>query len=243
MQAMSATFATIASRMRLTFFAHSSTPEPDQPAPSLQPSQLASPLQPRTGRTFPADEIVWGIVIRNGFDEMDDPWYHRGTTQHAYLEGNDNVAICGFRPPQSGPRTRRRSRLGLPTTGEHPMCGMCARMVVAPRPRVPVPVQSVRPAVAVPVTGGAMPGPAPVAAPVGVAPRSVAGAAAPSQVTPGTPAGAPPAGPQAQPTGAATSPWVRRATGDPAPQQAAMPMTSDHDSGLLSRGVHMENED
>jgi hypothetical protein len=144
---MSATFATISNRMRLNLFSQDRTPEPEQPAAPLD-TATANPL---TGKTFPADEIVWGIVIRNGFDELDDPWYHRGTTQHAYLEGNDNVAICGFRPPQSGPRTRRRSRLGLPAAGEHPMCGMCARMVVAPRPRVPVRVQGTRPPVAVPV--------------------------------------------------------------------------------------------
>ena len=152
-------------------------------------AQLSQVPQPRTGKTFPADEVVWGIVIRNGFDEIDDPWYHRGTTQHAYLEGNDNVAICGFRPPQSGPRTRRRSRLGLPTTGEHPMCGMCARLVVAPRPRVPVPVHPLRPAVAVPVAGSA----------------THALAVAPVV---GAPAGQPP---QAPVPGASTSPWVRRA--------------------------------
>jgi len=231
---MSATFATIASRMRLSFFSQSSTPDPGQPSPAPQPSPLASAPQPRPGKTFPADEIVWGIVIRNGFDEMDDPWYHRGTTQHAYLEGNDNVAICGFRPPQSGPRTRRRSRLGLPTTGDHPMCGMCARLVVAPRPRVAVAVQPARPAVAVPVNGGVTPGPTPpppaapatvpAAAAVGVAPRSAA--------------------PQAQPAGPATSPWVRRATGDTTAQQATpLPPAGGHDGGLTARGVHMDKTD
>ena len=144
---MSATFANITSRMRLNFFAHNQDHEPEPPAPTESgPATARVP----SGKTFPADEVVWGIVIRNGFDELDDPWYHRGTTQHAYLEGNDNVAICGFRPPQSGPRTRRRSRLGLPTAGEHPMCGSCARMVVAPRPRVPVRVHRSRPAVPVP---------------------------------------------------------------------------------------------
>ena len=116
---------------------------------------------PKTGEvietTFPADEVVWGIAIRNGFDEIDDPLYHKGVTQHAYLEGSDSAAICGFRPPQSGPRTRRRSRLGLPSAGDHPMCGMCARMVVAPRPRVPVPIQPSRPPVAVPVSRGSQP--------------------------------------------------------------------------------------
>ncbi len=168
MQALSATFATISDWMRINLFANAGAPDPGQNATPHQPmAQVSQAPQPRPGKTFPADEVVWGIVIRNGFDEIDDPWYHRGTTQHAYLEGNDTVAICGFRPPQSGPRTRRRSRLGLPTAGEHPMCGMCARLVVAPRPRVPVPVHPLRPAVAVPVAGPMgqpLPGGVPVSA-------------------------------------------------------------------------------
>ncbi len=238
---MSVTFATITNRMRLDFFSHNHTPEPDQ---SSAPPPVAATAKPPTGKTFPADEIVWGIVIRNGFDELDDPWYHRGTTQHAYLEGHDNVAICGFRPPQSGARSRRRSRLGLPTPGEHPMCGMCARMVVAPRPRVPVPVGGSRAPVVIPVArSAAMPAqsvPAaqsvPVAQPVPVAAAPVAAA---PPATP-SPAAAPRAG------AATTSPWVRQlsdvdeADGD----SMTIELSGSHDTGLLKRGVHTEiNED
>jgi hypothetical protein len=170
-----------------------------------------------TGRTFPADEVVWGFVVRPGFDELDDPFYHRGTTQHAYLEGNDLVAICGFRPPRSGPRTRRRSRLGLPTAGTHPMCGMCARKVVAPRPRIGVPVTTSRPAVAVPVAKRPSFATMTVSAPAPVA----SGRPAAGPVPP--PAPRPPVNGQA----AATSPWVRRAHAEP---------------GLMARGVHTEAE-
>ena len=238
MQALSATFATITSRMRLNFFAHSDSAEPYQnmtPQPQVQP---ASAPQPKTGRTFPADEVVWGIVIRNGFDEIDDPWYHRGTTQHAYLEGNDNVAICGFRPPQSGPRTRRRSRLGLPTTGEHPMCGMCARMVVAPRPRVPVPVHPLRPAVAVPV---ARSGVQPVPAAIAVTPRTAVTPAATRTPHTAPVAHEAPAS-QGPASGAATSPWVRRASGDAGPAETVLATDGSHDGGLMARGVHAEAE-
>ncbi len=223
---MSATFATITNRMRLNFFSHNQIPEPGQPSAPPSPAVTA---KPPTGKTFPADEIVWGIVIRNGFDELDDPWYHRGTTQHAYLEGHDNVAICGFRPPQSGARTRRRSRLGLPTPGEHPMCGMCARMVVAPRPRVPVPVSGSRPPVAVPVTRPA---------------------ATPTQPVPvvrptATPAQPVPVGAVPQGSRATTSPWVQQhsntdeATGD----RMTVELGGNHDAGLLKRGVHAEYDE
>ena len=214
---MSATFATISSRMRLSFFSRNAMPEPE---PAAAPPMGAATMRPPTGRTFPADEVVWGIVIRNGYDELDDPWYHRGTTQHAYLEGNDNVAICGFRPPQSGPRTRRRSRLGLPTPGEHPMCGMCARMVVAPRPRVPVPVQANRSSVAVPVSR-----------PVPTQPMPVAASAMPGAVAP---------------TATQTSPWVRQRSGaaeGTTNDSIAVEFGASHDGGLLQRGIHTEPSD
>jgi len=224
---MSLTFATITYRMKLNLFARLQGPNAEQPAAT--PTGPATAQQPSGKSTFPADEVVWGIVIRNGFDELDDPWYHRGTTQHAYLEGNDNVAICGFRPPQSGPRTRRRSRLGLPTAGEHPMCGSCARMVVAPRPRVPVPVQGSRPPVAVPVARPAQqPAPQPVAMPAAVR-------------VPTAPA---PATPTAEAEPLAVSPWVRNRTdaADSPEDTISIDLGSTHDAGLLRRGVHTEIE-
>jgi hypothetical protein len=213
--------------MRLNFFSHNESPEPEQQA---TPPQGATAPTPPGGKTFPADEVVWGIVIRNGFDELDDPWYHLGTTQHAYLEGNDSVAICGFRPPQSGPRSRRRSRLGMPSAGIHPMCGSCARLVVAPRPRVPVPVQGSRPPVAVPVARPAAGQPTPA---VPVAQPVPAGAAA-----------APPPAPQA--AASPTSPWVAQRSEGDAPDQTqaqAIELGVSHDGGLLNRGVHTEIDD
>jgi hypothetical protein len=203
--------------MRRNLFTRNLTSEtsPEQVSASPQASVTSGTApQPRNGRTFPADEVVWGIVIRSGFDEIDDPWYHRGVTQHAYLEGNDSVALCGFRPPQSGSRTRRRARLGLPTTGQHPMCGSCARMVVAPRPRVPVPVQPGRQV------------PMPVA--------RAGSQALPLPIGPGAPQATPPAAP--------VSPWILRAAGNaPAPDPGLRP--DSHDAGLMARGVHTDGED
>ena len=223
--------------MRLNFFSRSNA---SRSRSSRHEHRRTRPrVRPPTGRTFPADEVVWGIVIRNGFDELDDPWYHRGTTQHAYLEGNDNVAICGFRPPQSGPRTRRRSRLGLPTAGEHPMCGMCARMVVAPRPRVPVPVQGSRPPVAVPVASAPEPAARatarrPVSPPRGQ--RRRAAAVPPAHPWPRLP-DAPAAGAADLPLGPPAH-RCGRAGARPSPSRSA----ASHDSGLLKRGVHTDIE-
>jgi hypothetical protein len=220
---MSATFATITTRMRLNLFARHQDPEPE-PQASERP---ATAVQPPFGGTFPADEVVWGFVVRNGFDELDDPGHHRGITQHAYLEGNDNVSICGFRPPQSGPRTRRRARLGLPSAGDHPMCGSCARMVVAPRPRVPMPVQVSRPAVPVPVARPAMPRPA------AAVPQPVATAVAttPTSAVPGV---------RVAPS---VSPWVRERTASAEPDGfISIDLRARHETGLLQRGVHTELE-
>ena len=214
--AMSAAVATISNRMRLNLFAHRDIPEPSQPPtpppPGTSPGAAPGPTAPaKPAKTYPADLIVWGIVVRAGFDEMDDPWYHRGITQHAYLEGHDDAALCGFRPPVTGTRGRRRPRLGLPSAADHPMCGICARMVVAPRPRVPVPVQPYRPAIAVPVAPGVA---APQPAPVSVAPRSATTPSPVAPVAPGVPV--------AQPVAPTTS------------------LPASHDSGLLARGVHLD---
>ncbi len=229
--------ATISQYMRLNFFAPREQPDaqpPSSPQPMQPMSAAGAPRPARAEKTYPSDLIVWGIVVRNGFDEMDDPWYHRGITQHAYVEGDDNAAICGFRPPLSGPRQRRHPRLGLPTTGEHPMCGMCARMVVAPRPRVPIPVAGFRPAVAVSVQDTLV---APVAIPV--APGNVPVAPRTTLALNSGPMVAPTAGPAPN----STSPWVRRATGDPVPAPQAAPTLAGHDAGLMARGVHATDDD
>ena len=114
------------------------------------------------------------------------------------------------------------------------MCGICARMVVAPRPRprVPVPVQTQRPSVSIPVRGDA--GAALNGHRVPVAPgMSPNGSYGPQLAQPTlAPAGAPGA-----------SPWIRRATGAP---MAPPPMEVSADTGtggLLARGVHADDKE
>ena len=109
------------------------------------------------------------------------------------------------------------------------MCGSCARMVVAPRPRVPVPVQGSRPPVAVPVARpGQQPGQPPVAVPVA---QPVAAQTAPT-----------PTLPEAKPGESSVSPWVRNRTGAGEAETVTVDLGSTHDSGLLKRGVHTEIE-
>lgn len=108
------------------------------------------------------------------------------------------------------------------------MCGSCARLVVAPRPRVPVPVQGSRPPVAVPVARpGQRPSPPremPVAQPV-AAPAAAAHAPAHSN---GHAAATP------------VSPWVRHRTESGETATVNIELGASHDGGLLQRGVHTE---
>jgi hypothetical protein len=105
-----------------------------------------------------ADGLVWGIPLRDGYDELDDPSRHRGRTAHGYVLGDDRVAACGYRPPSRGLLRRRPAKLGFPSARHNPKCPRCARQVVAPirgrfapgRPvlaLVPVPVGPERPRV------------------------------------------------------------------------------------------------
>lgn len=105
----------------------------------------------RTPVTHPADEVLWGIVTRDGFDELDDPSWHKGMKAHAYPVGMDDEAICGFRPPKSRLRGRGRARLALPSAGVHRTCTRCASRITAPCRPMPVSYVLRRSAVPVPV--------------------------------------------------------------------------------------------
>ena len=82
--------------------------------------------------SWPADGVMWGIALRDGYDELDDPSYHRGLTGHAYVPGDDRVAICGYRPPSRGLIMRRPAKLGFPSARHNPKCPTCTRRVSAP---------------------------------------------------------------------------------------------------------------
>lgn len=100
-----------------------------------RPTELGRPSPHGRSATmtgWPADRVVWGIPIRDGYDELDDPSHHRGLTGHAYVPGDDRVAICGYRPPRRGLLARRPAKLGCPSARHNPKCPRCARRVVAP---------------------------------------------------------------------------------------------------------------
>jgi len=97
---------------------------------------------PDSAGVFGIDMVMWGVPIRAGFSELDDPWYHRGLTGHAFPVGYDQAALCGYQPRRRGFLSRRPAKLGLPSDRINPMCRECAQMV-APLP-VAVPVTPAR---------------------------------------------------------------------------------------------------
>ena len=71
------------------------------------------------------DTVTWGLAIRDGYDELYDPFYHRDLTGHAYLKGSEHEALCGYRPPHRNLFTRQRVKLGMMTPGVHDKCERC----------------------------------------------------------------------------------------------------------------------
>jgi hypothetical protein len=78
------------------------------------------------------DAVAWGVAIRDGYDELYDPSYHRDVTGHAYLKGSDREALCGYRLPHRSFFTRQRVKLGMMTSGVHGRCEQCAETVDTP---------------------------------------------------------------------------------------------------------------
>jgi hypothetical protein len=89
------------------------------------------------------DTVMWGVAIRDGYDELYDPSHHRDLTGHAYLKGSDQHALCGYRPPHRSFFTRQRVKLGMMTPGVHGKCEKC-ETAITPSIRANAPVRSHR---------------------------------------------------------------------------------------------------
>jgi hypothetical protein len=72
------------------------------------------------------EEITWGVRRRPGFSEFDDPSVHHGLTQHAFVQGLDLRALCGYRPH---PRSRGRSVRVAAATESNPACAECTAAI------------------------------------------------------------------------------------------------------------------
>jgi hypothetical protein len=71
---------------------------------------------------FRLSDVSWGVKRRPGFSEFDDPQAHATSTAHAFVSGNDALAICGYRPY----RRRRHSSVTLAAPSEqNPECERC----------------------------------------------------------------------------------------------------------------------
>ena len=95
-------------------------------------------------RSVSPNDVIWGVRRKMGYDVVDDPWRHRGITQHAYYVGHDTIALCGYRPF----RWRRSIRVPLAAATElNPACPSCLAAVAF----VPIAVPRTPISVAVPV--------------------------------------------------------------------------------------------
>lgn len=93
-------------------------------------SQRSRPTERWSGD--PAD-ILWGVDRREGCSTIDDPRAHRGRTQHAYVAGFDDQALCGHNP--TGWLARQDVPLAMPTE-LNPQCQKCrVALRESPNPR------------------------------------------------------------------------------------------------------------
>ena len=85
-------------------------------------------LQRRSPASIPssADQIIWGVRRKYGYNEIDDPSVHRGLEQHAFVVGDYGVALCGAKP--YGMRRPTHIRLAVPTE-ENPSCRKCSMAI------------------------------------------------------------------------------------------------------------------
>jgi len=76
-----------------------------------------------TALVFRVDDVRWGVKRRTGFSEIDDPLAHGTAQAHAYVAGNDRLALCGYRPYRRA-RQQPLVSLALPTL-DNPDCESC----------------------------------------------------------------------------------------------------------------------
>jgi len=78
-------------------------------------------------REFDVDTLLWGVQRRRGYNVVDDPGAHRGRYQHAFVIGDDTVALCGFKP-----RSRWHPNFKVPVamaTDYNPRCLRCVAVI------------------------------------------------------------------------------------------------------------------
>ena len=88
------------------------------------------------GRTVTRDpdSVLWGVARREGCNDLDDPRAHAGLTQHAFALGQDDRALCGFRPPRrrSPFSPEPRPELAGASSDYNPTCRACVSLVEQP---------------------------------------------------------------------------------------------------------------
>lgn len=77
------------------------------------------------------DDVLWGVARREGHSDTDDPLVHQRLVQHAFPFGDDERAVCGFKPPKRTSRADDEPRPQLALAGpDNPRCPKCLALLL-----------------------------------------------------------------------------------------------------------------
>src|SRR3954447_2754765 len=70
--------------------------------------------------------VLWGVPRREGSSDTDDPLVHAGLVQHAFVLGQDEQALCGYKTPKYATTADKTARPRLALAGrDNPRCRKC----------------------------------------------------------------------------------------------------------------------
>jgi hypothetical protein len=91
------------------------------------------PIFKRSNNDHPLTEpegVLWGVPRREGSSDTDDPLVHVGVVQHAFVLGQDDRALCGFKTPKYATTGDKTPRPRLALAGrDNPRCRKCTAAV------------------------------------------------------------------------------------------------------------------
>src|SRR3954468_12172081 len=83
---------------------------------------------------IPPEGVLWGVPRKEGSSDTDDPLVHVGVIQHAFVLGQDDQAVCGYKTPRYATTGDKTARPRLALAGrDNPRCRKCtAAVALAP---------------------------------------------------------------------------------------------------------------
>src|SRR4051794_14354753 len=79
---------------------------------------------------IPPEGVLWGVPRKEGSSDTDDPLVHVGVVQHAFVLGQDDQAVCGYKTPRYATTGDKTPRPRLALAGrDNPKCRKCSLAV------------------------------------------------------------------------------------------------------------------